>query len=145
MKMMLWRGLAALSMALALEACQLLPKDADVTFASDPPGARILIDGQDTGFVTPCCMALERNDDTRLDIKLPGYVTATRFLTPDHQVYTMLWREMIVSRRTFRFPLWLNVRDFFVPIKYDKTMAPGRIFVRLERSADLAVQREKAP
>ena len=52
---------------------------------------------------------------------------------------------MVVSERTWRFPLWLSVRDFFVPIKYDKTMAPGRIFVRLERSADRALRPDKAP
>jgi len=113
MKLELRPLLALLSATLALGSCIFLPKDADVTFASDPPGARVLIDGKDTGFVTPCGLALERNDDTRLDIALPGYVTATRFLTPDHQVYVLLWREMTVSKRTFRFPLWLNVRDFF--------------------------------
>jgi hypothetical protein len=145
MKSKLWRPLAILSTALALSACQLLPTTSNVTFASDPPGARVLIDGRDTGFVTPCGLALERNDDTRLDIELPGYVTATRFLTPDHQVYVMLWREMFVAARTFHFPLWLNVRDFCVPIKYDKTMAPGRIYVRLERSADQTVHPDKAP
>jgi hypothetical protein len=130
---------------LGLSACIFLPHDANVTFASDPPGARIMIDKKDTGYVTPCALALERNNDTRLDIALPGYVTATRYLTPDHQVYAILWREMFVDARTFHFPMWLNVRDFFVPIKYEKTMAPGRIFVRLERSADQSENKDKAP
>jgi hypothetical protein len=137
--------LAALALAPALAACQLLPWDANVTFASDPPGARVLVDGKDTGFVTPCGLALDRHDNTRLDIQLPGYVTATRILTPDHEIYVILWREMIVSPRTFRFPTWLNVRDFFVPIKYEKTMAPGRVYVRLERSADVAARHDRSP
>jgi hypothetical protein len=145
MNTLLGRALACFSIALALSGCILLPSPGNVTFASDPPGARVLIDGKDTGFVTPCALALERNDDTRLDIELPGYVTATRYLTPDHQCYVILWREMYVDQRTFHFPLWLNVRDFFVPIKYDKTMAPGRIYVRLERTADAANHKDKAP
>jgi PEGA domain len=141
----LWRAAAIFSTALAVASCIFLPAPGNVTFASDPPGARVLIDGKDTGFVTPCYLALDRKDDTRLDVQLPGYVTATRYLTPDHQCYAILWREMYVDERTFHFPLWLNVRDFFVPIKYEKTMAPGRIFVRLERSADAANHTDKAP
>jgi len=137
MKTPLWRVAPIAALALAFAACIFLPQPGNVTFASDPPGARVLIDKKDSGFVTPCALALTRNSHTRLDIELPGYVTATRYLTSDHQVYVILWREMYVSSRTWHFPMWLNVRDFFVPIKYDKTMAPGRVFVRLERSADL--------
>jgi hypothetical protein len=28
-------------------------------FASEPPGARVEIDGQDSGWVTPCMIALD--------------------------------------------------------------------------------------
>ena len=33
-------------------------------------------------------------------------------------------------------PLWLNTRDLFVPVKYDQTLSPGRLYVKLERAAD---------
>jgi hypothetical protein len=136
MRVTLAIAVALLAVTSGLSSCSLLPTQAQVTFASDPSGARVLIDNKDSGFVTPCALAIRRSGDTRVDLQMPGYVTATRFLTPDHQAYVILWREMYLGPNTFHFPLWLNIQDFFVPVKYWNTMAPGRIFVRLERSAD---------
>lgn len=107
-----------------------------VSIASEPPGARIKVDGQDSGFVTPCLIALDHGDGARIDLEYPGYVTATRLLTPDHQLYAILWSEMHVRPTVWNFPLWLNTRDLFVPVKYDKTLSPGRLYVKLERTAD---------
>ena len=48
----------------------------------------------------------------------------------------ILWREMSVEWRTWDFPLFINVRDFFAPVKMRSTCSPGRIHVRLDRIAD---------
>ena len=119
-----------------LGGCQLISRDAGINFATDPPGARILIDGKDSGFVTPAVIALDPLDDLRLDLVYPGYKTATRHLTPDHKLYTILWREMYIRSQIRNFFLWLNTADIFVPVKYYKTLSPGRVYVRLERAAD---------
>ncbi len=66
----------------------------------------------------------------------PGYVTATRVLTPDAQIYAILWSEMHVRSEVWNFPLFLNTRDLLVPIKYEPAYAPSRLFVRLARNAD---------
>lgn len=130
------RRVLAASLALAcLVACRLFPKANGVTLASDPPGARILVDGKDTGFVTPCALALDVSEDYRIDFEHPGYITASRYITSDHRVYVIYWREMYVSSNTWLFPLWLNFADFFVPMKYERGAAPGRLYVRLERAA----------
>lgn len=127
---------ASLGAALLLAACQVLSKDAPVNFATDPPGARVVLDGRDSGFVTPCLIALDPFGDLRLDLVYPGYQTATRHLTADHKAYAILWREMYIRAPVWHFPLFLNTADFFVPVKYYKTLTPGRIYVRLERAAD---------
>ncbi|MBK7876634.1 MAG: PEGA domain-containing protein [Planctomycetes bacterium] len=128
--------LALLAASAVLPGCMLFEGTTNVSIASDPPGARVLIDRRDSGFVTPCFLALDRGDGARIDLEYPGYVTATRLVTPDHQVYAILWSEMHVRPNVWNFPLWLNTRDLFVPIKWDKTMSPGRLYVKLERTAD---------
>jgi hypothetical protein len=128
--------LVPLALAALAPGCMLLGGETNVSIASEPPGARIKVDGKDSGFVTPCLIALERGDGARIDLEYPGYVTATRLLTPDHQLYAILWSEMYVREPVWNFPLWLNTRDLFVPVKYDKTLSPGRLYVKLERTAD---------
>ena len=66
-----------------------------VKIASDPPGARILIDERDSGFVTPAVMHLDVEDDHRVDLMLPGYAPATRFLGEWKISYVILEEEMI--------------------------------------------------
>ncbi|MBI5363505.1 MAG: PEGA domain-containing protein [Planctomycetes bacterium] len=127
---------ATLAAASFLPGCMLFDGTTNMSIASEPPGARIKVDGRDSGFVTPCLIALDRGDGARIDLEYPGYVTATRLLTPDHQLYAILWSEMYVRETVWNFPLWLNTRDLFVPVKYDKTFSPGRLYVKLERTAD---------
>lgn len=129
------RTLAAALVAL-LSGCGILRGgDPKVVLASDPPGARVLVDREDSGFVTPCVLALPR-DDLRIDFVYPGYEDATRLLTPESDVYTIFWHEMYIRSVIWKFPLWLNTKDFFAPVKYRKYLSPNRIYVRLERTAD---------
>ncbi len=118
--------------------CVLFSSPSGIVVSSDPPGATVSIDRRDSGFVTPCTLEVDAEDDKRIDIALRGYETETRFITPDHEVYAILYREMSVGYKTFDFPLFLNFRDFFVPVKFRATASPGRIHVRLDRSADAA-------
>lgn len=130
--------LAALLLPLALwsSGCALLDRDTHVTIASDPPGARVVINKKDSGFVTPCILDLDTGDTQRIDLEYPGYVTATRMLAPDSQVYAILWSEMYARSEVWHFPLFLNTRDLLVPIKYEPAYAPSRLYVRLDRNAD---------
>lgn len=114
----------------------LLDRSTKVSLASDPPGAKVLVNRSESGFVTPCVIALDPGDAARIDLEYPGYVTATRVLTPDHRAFAVLGRDMYVRSEVWRFPLWLNTRDLFVPVKYDRTLSPGRLYVKLERAAD---------
>ncbi len=107
-----------------------------VFLSSAPPGARVLVNGVDSGFVTPCALDLAFEHMVDVAFVLPGYETARRRLVDESSSYVILWREMRISMNTWRFPLWLGFEDFFVPIKIQSGKAPGRVFVRLRRAAD---------
>jgi PEGA domain-containing protein len=128
--------LAALALALCTPGCVLFQHPKGISVSSTPPGATVLIAQRDTGYVTPCVIDIDPDDDERVDIVLPGYVPETRYISPDHEVYAILWREMSVGFDTWDFPLFVNFRDFFVPIKVSSRVNPARIHVTLDRAAD---------
>ena len=130
------RRAALCLLPLGLVGCALFDHSSKVTLASDPPGARVLIAGRDCGFVTPCVLELDPSEPATIALELGGYELATRVLVPDTQRYAMLWRDMHIRNEVWNFPLWLNMRDTFVPVKINRRLSPARIFVRLERTAD---------
>ena len=105
-----------------------------VSLSSDPPGAKVLIDERDTGFVTPCELTIA-NSDHRIDFVLPGYDPMTRWTTNGRLAQAVIWNDMFISFQTFRFPLWLNYRDFLIPVEQITGPLPNRIFVRMQRSS----------
>jgi hypothetical protein len=133
---MILRLLRPLVCAFLAGGCSLLDHSTKVVLASDPPGARVLIDEHDSGFVTPCVLQLDPSERTRMELVLPGYETARRLLVPERDVQVVLWRDMYLRSSIWHFPNWLNMRDFFEPVKLDRRLSPARIFVRLERTAD---------
>lgn len=122
------------TLALLATACA---SQRPVHFASDPPGAAVLVDGVDSGFVTPCRLELEDRSSRRIDIELDGFQTATRYLTHQDRGELVYWREASVHYNTWNLPIWLGARDFFLPYKSLDGEAPRRLYVRLRREADL--------
>lgn len=123
-----------LLLPLWVAGCQFVPNKG-VEFASEPPGARIYVDGQDSGFVTPACLGIDDNDHT-VEMELAGYRTETRLLTDGGYTYLIYWNEAYLSYNTWRFPLWLNWQDGLLPWKIVDASSPGRIFVRMRRAQE---------
>jgi len=107
-----------------------------ITLSSDPPGAAIYVNGTHSGFTTPAVISLAKKENHTLVIALAGYEREERTIVDDPDYETLLWTEMSVLPKTWRFPLWLNLEDFFVPVKKKYLLKPSRIFVRLQRTAD---------
>ena len=122
--------------ALALLTCACAVTKPSV-FSSDPPGAKVIVDGVDSGFVTPCAISLPDVEQQVVDLEVPGYETASRVITNEETEYWILFREMTVGPQTWRFPLWLNFFEALRPQKVVAVRKPGRVFVRLRRQADL--------
>jgi len=126
-------ALAVLVVLTASTGCKTTERP--VSFSSDPAGARIIVDGRDSGFVTPALLQLDRERQI-VRLELDGYVAEERLLREGNRKSTLYWREMSVSYRTWHFPLWLNRDDTFTPYKRDKSLMPNRLFVKFKREAD---------
>lgn len=106
------------------------------TFASDPAGARVLVDGRDSGWVTPCAFALDKEETYVVSFSLVGYTPREVLLVPDGHCGLINWYQGVNGvKSTVRFPILLPTRDFLFPLREVQTLAPGRVFVRL-RPAD---------
>ena len=122
-----------LAALLACAGCISIEPDPTLSISTDPPGAQVLINGVDTGFATPCMLAVE-DELMKIDVRLKGYEPEHRIVTRDPKLETRHWSEMNASTRTWRFPLWLNIHDLFNhPVREIMLLAPGRIFIRLDR------------
>lgn len=107
-----------------------------LALATDPPGARVLISGRDSGWVTPCVLDLDEARSYLIEFDYPGYEPARRVLYDSTDTWVILWQEMYTNEGVWRFPLWLGFEDFFLGVKVVRGQAPSRIFVRLRRTAD---------
>ena len=117
-------------------ACISTEPDPTLSISTDPPGAQVTINGVDTGFATPCILAVS-DKVMVVDIHLRGYEAERRMVTRDPKLETRHWSEMNASGRTWRFPLWLNIHDLFNhPVREVMLLAPGRIFIRLDEVRD---------
>lgn len=119
-----------LSLASLCTACVEFRRTPGVMLATSPPGARVVIDGADSGFVTPCHVDLVR-EPHEIDFVLDGYKPSTVRVDAGGEMWLIHWDEAWISEDTWRFPLWLNARDGVFPIKVDNSYDPARIFVRM--------------
>lgn len=127
--------LLALALLLLGAACVAPARPLGLVVASDPPGARILVDGRDSGWVTPVHLGLPRKRQ-RIDLLLDGYQPATVVVAPGGKLYFLiLWKEAYLSYQTWRFPLWLNFEDGLAPIKLSRSLHPARVFVPMRLAA----------
>ncbi len=129
-------ALGAFVLALITPGCVLFTNPKGIAVSSTPPGATVKIASKDTGYVTPCVIDLDPEDDTRIDIELKGYMTETRYVSSDYDVYAILWRELSVGLDNWDFWPFFNFRDLFVPVKVSERVYPARIYVKLDRAAD---------
>lgn len=120
----------ALSAALASSGCVSIESPPGVMFASQPSGARIIVDGVDSGFVTPCHLDLGHQTH-EIDLVLEGYKPASVHIDEGGDTWLVLWDEAWISAQSWRFPLWLNARDGLFPIKVERSSEPERVYVRL--------------
>jgi hypothetical protein len=128
--------LAGLTLAVLTSGCSIFGhSDVGVSFFTEPPGARVIVDQKDSGFVTPCRMTLVA-DKHHVELAMPGYKSANVTLVGTKRTDIVYWRDMTIRAENWRFPLWLNLNDSVEPIKYRQEMAPGHVFVRLQRASE---------
>lgn len=122
--------LSTLALCAATGSCLELRDSNGVMFATTPPGARVVVDGADSGYVTPCHVALPPASHD-IDLVLDGYLPASVHVDEGGETWLILWDEAWMNEQTWRFPLWLNARDGLFPLKKDITFNPARVYVAL--------------
>ncbi len=126
---MLYRSPLAL-IFLLIVSCSSTPP---VHFSSSPPGARIVIDGKDSGFVTPASLDIRNRNHRTVEFVMPGYKTAVRDLRNGKRLKYVYYGDWVAHYNTWRFPLWLNMGDFFQQRTVLKGELPSRLFVQMQR------------
>jgi hypothetical protein len=118
---------------LLLPACVWYVTPPGTRFASTPPGARVLVDGRDTGFLTPCLIALDEDRDHRVEIALDGFEPARlRLLEGGTRYILYLTAGVAYPAASFSFPLLLPTTDLVLPVRLDDRLGPSRIYVELK-------------
>jgi len=121
----------------ALGSCARNVSPPGVFFSSEPPGARILVDGLDSGYVTPRMIALNDKERYRISFGLPGFHPQQVILMPNKVAYWIAWEDGSVGMYGLRFPMFLAVGEMIVPRRVKTVHAPSRVYVRMHARQDL--------
>lgn len=131
------RSLTALLCCLAtcLPACTWWQSGEGVLISSEPLGARIVIDGRDSGETTPHRLIIGGNfgSDHLLELKKPGYRTARRRLYQHTEGYTSKWIDGVYDFVMPPLPLFWTPGDFAFPFGIRGALLPAELYVQLEK------------
>jgi len=123
--------LVPLPALLGTAACQNVTP-AGTSFATEPPGARVHVDGRDSGWVTPCLIALDPEDTHKITLNLDGYEPREFVFVPETRRSIVEWKRGVNGvKSTIRFPILLPAEDLLFPVRESQALSPGRVFVRL--------------
>lgn len=106
---------------------------AGAVFDSQPPGARVLIDGRDSGYATPCQIALDEDEDYDVRLELEGFEPAEVRLRESSVTYVIPWSLAYAHHIDWIFPvpLFLPLEDMLLPWRETESHSPWRVFVHL--------------
>ena len=120
---------------LACPACTSWSSQDHVLIASEPLGAHIAIDGQDTGKTTPSRLQLGGNvgHDHEVVLTMKGYRPARRRLYHYTEGYTSKWIDGVYDPVLPALPIFWTVGDFVFPFAVRSALLPAELHVRLDR------------
>jgi len=106
-----------------------------VLFTSEPPGARIWIDGEDTGYTTPKQLNIGGvfGFDHEIRMTMPGYRPGTRRIYQYTEGYTSRWIDGVYDPVMPPLPLFWTFGDFFLPFGIRAAIVPGALHIKLYR------------
>lgn len=125
----------ALLLLLACPACTWFSSRENVLIGSDPLGARILVDGQDTGRTTPASLPLGGlfGSDHTIELQKRGYRPARRRLYQYTEGYTSKWIDGAYDPVMLPLPLFWTAGDLFTPFGVRAAIVPAELHVVLEK------------
>jgi hypothetical protein len=123
---------------LVLPCCTWFKNADKVLITSDPPGARVFIDGRDMGVTTPTTLELGGvlGYDHELSLLKKGYRIEVRRLYQHTEGYTSKWRDGIADLTVPALPFWWTFGDMVFPFGVRAAIIPGEVYVKLYRNED---------
>jgi hypothetical protein len=127
-----------LLLLLSTGACTWWRSDDHVLVTSDPLGARITVDGTDTGQFTPARIAIGgtfgRNHTVQLDKR--GFRPASRTVWQFTEGYTSKWIDGAFESVLPPLPLFWTPGDLVFPFGVRAAMVPHELHVKLYREGE---------
>ncbi len=125
--------LATLPACCLLAGCVWFEGEDRLFVTSEPPGATILVDGDDLGHTTPAAMDLGGFGSSHrvITVQKKGYRPETRFVTHAQEAWTPRWVDGSADIIPPSWPLAWTFGDFFAPIGIRWAFVPGTLHVKL--------------
>jgi hypothetical protein len=123
------------AIAMALSGCVMWHSHDYVLICSEPLGARIVVDGEDTGQTTPARLSIGGNFGTNhvIELSRKGYRTARRHVYQHTEGYTSKWIDGAYSMTMPPLPFFWTSGDMVFPFAIRSALIPGELYVRLEK------------
>lgn len=120
---------------LACPACTWWTSQDHVLISSQPLGAHIAIDGEDTGKTTPSRLQLggTLGHDHVIELTKQGYRPARRRLYHYTEGYTSKWIDGVYDPVLPPLPFFWTIGDFVFPFGVRSGLMPAEIMVQLDR------------
>ena len=147
------RALAVPLLLLTCSGCVWFSSKENVLIASEPLGARILVDGEDTGRTTPASLPLGGlfGYDHTIELQKKGFRPATRVIYQYTEGYTSKRIDGAYDAVMWPMPLFWTTGDFLTPFGVRAAILPAELYVVLEKEDApllgfdlLAAQQKKA-
>lgn len=117
-----------------LPSCVAWESQQDVQISSEPLGARIFVDGVDTGQTTPHRLEIGSafGGDHVVRLEKDGYHPASRGLYQRVEGYTSKWIDGAYEIALFPLPLFWTAGDSLLPFAVHSVILPNDVHVRLQ-------------
>lgn len=127
------RRYPTLALLVTTSACTWFHNEEYVLITSEPLGARILVDGTDTGLTTPARLSLGNvlGGDHAIRLEKKGYRAEERRLVQYTEGYTSKWIDGAYEDALPPLPLFWTAGDMIFPFGVRSAIVPGELHCKL--------------
>lgn len=128
----------ALALLLGSTACTWAEGNPYVLVASEPSGASILVDGDDSGLTTPARLELGGffGSSHEITVRKAGYQPETRAVYHYSSYSSSRWIDGSAAPEVWTFPLFWTPGDFLFPFASSWSYVPAELYIKLYKDGE---------